>query len=127
VTPDIHPADARVPRPRQHQEPHASHHDDVTSTSLQFDTADDRRPTSRGYRVSLAEGDEQLAAVQRLRHQIFGTEYPAALSGPDDQDVDPFDDRCDHRRGRPDLCSARRTCRNRDLGHVGRDRSLRAC
>jgi putative hemolysin len=68
----------------------------VTSTSLQFGTADDRRPTSSEYRVSLAEGNEQRAAVQRLRHQIFSTEYPAELSGPDGFDVDGFDDRCDH-------------------------------
>ena len=68
----------------------------VTSTSVDFDTADDRRPTSGGYRVSLAEGNEQRAAVQRLRHQIFSSAYPAALISPGWLDADEFDDRCDH-------------------------------
>jgi len=68
----------------------------VTSTPLQFDRTEDRRPTPSEYRISLAEGVEQKAAVQRLRHQIFSTEYPAALSGPDGLDVDESDDGCDH-------------------------------
>ncbi|WFE30775.1 GNAT family N-acetyltransferase [Solwaraspora sp. WMMD791] len=49
------------------------------------------------YTVSLAEDAEQVAAAQRLRHQVFTAEFGAGSVGTHpDRDVDEFDDHCDH-------------------------------
>ncbi|MFY1633884.1 GNAT family N-acetyltransferase [Solwaraspora sp. WMMB335] len=51
-----------------------------------------------GYSVSLAEDGDQVAAAQRLRHQVFAAEFGARLAGtgPGGRDVDDFDAHCDH-------------------------------
>lgn len=50
------------------------------------------------YRTHLASPTE-IEAAQRLRHQVFTTEYSALLGSPaasTASDVDEWDDRCDH-------------------------------
>ncbi|MFD0820282.1 GNAT family N-acetyltransferase, partial [Micromonospora zhanjiangensis] len=50
-----------------------------------------------GYTLLIADDDAQVAAAQRLRHQVFAEELGATLhtlrSG---LDIDPFDEHCDH-------------------------------
>ncbi|MFE3472872.1 GNAT family N-acyltransferase [Streptomyces sp. B27] len=49
------------------------------------------------YRVSLATGQEDVRAAQRLRHQVFAGELGARLEGPEPGlDSDAFDAYCDH-------------------------------
>lgn len=49
------------------------------------------------YTVSVAENVDQIAAAQRLRHQVFSAEFGARPAGEDPQrDIDEFDDHCDH-------------------------------
>ncbi|MBK3590351.1 GNAT family N-acetyltransferase, partial [Streptomyces sp. MBT57] len=49
------------------------------------------------YRVSLAAGQEDVRAAQRLRHQVFAGELGARLEGPEPGiDSDAFDAYCDH-------------------------------
>ncbi|MDG4767607.1 GNAT family N-acyltransferase [Solwaraspora sp. WMMD406] len=60
-----------------------------------------------GYTVSLAEDADQVAAAQRLRHQVFAGELGARLTGGDpNRDVDEFDDHCDHLIVRHELSGA---------------------
>jgi putative hemolysin len=50
-----------------------------------------------GYSLLLADDATQVAAAQRLRHQVFAGELGAHLTGAvDGRDVDDFDDFCDH-------------------------------
>ncbi|MFI7369033.1 GNAT family N-acetyltransferase [Actinoplanes sp. NPDC049668] len=51
-----------------------------------------------GYSLLIADGADQVAAAQRLRHDVFAGELGATLRGatPDGRDVDEFDDYCDH-------------------------------
>ena len=50
-----------------------------------------------GYSLLLADDATQVAAAQRLRHQVFAGELGARLTGAvDGRDVDEFDDYCDH-------------------------------
>jgi putative hemolysin len=51
-----------------------------------------------GYSLLIAEDPGQVAAAQRLRHDVFATELGATLRGatPDGRDTDRFDDFCDH-------------------------------
>src|SRR3954464_6896905 len=60
-------------------------------------TAPASRGTS-GYSLLIADDASQVAAAQRLRHDVFATELGATLRGatPDGRDVDEFDDFCDH-------------------------------
>ncbi|MFB9363188.1 GNAT family N-acetyltransferase [Actinoplanes nipponensis] len=51
-----------------------------------------------GYSLLIAGDAGQVAAAQRLRHDVFAGELGATLRGatPDGRDVDEFDDFCDH-------------------------------
>ncbi|MEU4676819.1 GNAT family N-acyltransferase [Micromonospora sp. NPDC023737] len=53
--------------------------------------------TTSGYTLLIADDPTQVAAAQRLRHEVFATELGADL-GPDGAglDVDEFDRYCDH-------------------------------
>ncbi|RKF26718.1 GNAT family N-acetyltransferase [Micromonospora globbae] len=53
--------------------------------------------TTSGYTLLIADDPTQVAAAQRLRHEVFATELGATLR-PDAEgrDVDPFDPHCDH-------------------------------
>lgn len=47
--------------------------------------------------VGLAQSDEELEAIQRLRFDIFSAEYEAKIAGSDDMiDRDAFDAWCEH-------------------------------
>ncbi|MEI5525083.1 GNAT family N-acyltransferase [Streptomyces brasiliscabiei] len=49
------------------------------------------------YTVTLARGEEDVRAAQRLRHEVFAGEMGALLASPrPGLDVDPFDAYCDH-------------------------------
>ncbi|WBB66647.1 GNAT family N-acyltransferase [Micromonospora sp. WMMD812] len=53
--------------------------------------------STSGYTLSIADDPTQVAAAQRLRHEVFATELGATLHpGSDGLDVDPFDQYCDH-------------------------------
>lgn len=53
--------------------------------------------TTSGYTLLIADDPTQVAAAQRLRHQVFATELGATLRpGEVGLDVDPFDAHCDH-------------------------------
>lgn len=55
------------------------------------------RSPEPAYRVSLATGQEDVRAAQRLRHQVFAGELGARLEGPEPGiDSDAFDAYCDH-------------------------------
>ncbi|ARF76699.1 GNAT family N-acetyltransferase [Kitasatospora albolonga] len=55
------------------------------------------RSPEPAYRVSLATGQEDVRAAQRLRHQVFAGELGARLDGPEPGlDSDAFDAYCDH-------------------------------
>jgi putative hemolysin len=50
-----------------------------------------------GYTLLIADDASHVAAAQRLRHRVFGTELGAHLpSAVDGRDVDEFDEFCDH-------------------------------
>lgn len=51
-----------------------------------------------GYTLLIADDQSQVAAAQRLRHDVFAAELGATLTGAtaDGRDVDEFDDHCDH-------------------------------
>ncbi len=50
-----------------------------------------------GYSLLIAEDSSQVAAAQRLRHDVFAGELGAHLPGAvDGRDIDEFDDFCDH-------------------------------
>jgi putative hemolysin len=50
-----------------------------------------------GYSLLIADDASQVAAAQRLRHQVFATELGAHLPGAaDGRDSDEFDHYCDH-------------------------------
>ncbi|WDZ85091.1 GNAT family N-acetyltransferase [Micromonospora cathayae] len=53
--------------------------------------------TTSGYTLHIADDPAEVAAAQRLRHEVFGTELGAVLrpaaTGLDVDDLDPF---CDH-------------------------------
>ena len=51
-----------------------------------------------GYSLLIADDASQVAAAQRLRHDVFATELGATLRGAtsDGRDIDEFDDFCDH-------------------------------
>lgn len=50
-----------------------------------------------GYSLLIADNPDQVAAAQRLRHQVFRGELGAHLPGAvDGRDVDEFDRFCDH-------------------------------
>ncbi|QNE73555.1 GNAT family N-acetyltransferase [Streptomyces finlayi] len=54
-------------------------------------------PPVPAYRVSLAAGQEDVRAAQRLRHQVFAGELGALLDSPEPGlDSDAFDAYCDH-------------------------------
>ncbi|MGV9215533.1 GNAT family N-acetyltransferase [Micromonospora sp. RB23] len=53
--------------------------------------------TTSGYTLLIADDPTQVAAAQRLRHEVFATELGATLApGGAGLDVDPFDAHCDH-------------------------------
>lgn len=53
--------------------------------------------TTSGYTLLIADDPTQVAAAQRLRHEVFATELGATLlPGEAGLDVDPFDAYCDH-------------------------------
>ncbi|MFI7605815.1 GNAT family N-acetyltransferase [Micromonospora sp. NPDC049366] len=53
--------------------------------------------STSGYTLSIADDPTQVAAAQRLRHEVFATELGATLHpGGEGLDVDPFDPYCDH-------------------------------
>ncbi|MCX4470227.1 GNAT family N-acetyltransferase [Micromonospora sp. NBC_01655] len=53
--------------------------------------------TTSGYSVLIADDPIQVAAAQRLRHEVFATELGAALRpDPAGLDTDEFDAHCDH-------------------------------
>ncbi|EEP71499.1 hypothetical protein MCAG_01826, partial [Micromonospora sp. ATCC 39149] len=53
--------------------------------------------TTSGYTVSIADDPRQVAAAQRLRHDVFATELGATLRpGPAGLDADDLDPYCDH-------------------------------
>ncbi len=68
----------------------------MTTTELQLEAADPRRPDSTGYRVTLAADSLDVLAAQQLRYDVFGAECGAITPGPDGLDADEFDDLCDH-------------------------------
>lgn len=54
-------------------------------------------PTTSGYTLHIADGPAEVAAAQRLRHEVFGTELGATLrSGAGGLDADDLDPYCDH-------------------------------
>ncbi|MFG3707395.1 GNAT family N-acetyltransferase [Micromonospora sp. NPDC047670] len=53
--------------------------------------------TTSGYTLLIADDPSEVAAAQRLRHEVFGTELGATLRpGAAGLDVDEFDAHCDH-------------------------------
>ena len=53
--------------------------------------------TTSGYTLLIADDPNEVAAAQRLRHEVFATELGAVLrSGAAGLDVDDFDLYCDH-------------------------------
>ncbi|MER7458589.1 GNAT family N-acyltransferase [Micromonospora sp. NPDC126480] len=53
--------------------------------------------TTSGYTLSIADDPTQVAAAQRLRHEVFAAELGATLRpGTGGLDVDDFDPYCDH-------------------------------
>jgi putative hemolysin len=53
--------------------------------------------TTSGYTLLIADDPSEVAAAQRLRHEVFGTELGATLRpGAAGLDVDEFDAYCDH-------------------------------
>jgi putative hemolysin len=55
------------------------------------------RTAPAAYSVLLADGADEVAAAQRLRHSVFATELGATLHSPvPGLDVDDLDDYCDH-------------------------------
>ncbi|MGN9779025.1 GNAT family N-acetyltransferase [Micromonospora sp. H33] len=53
--------------------------------------------TTSGYTLLIADDPNQVAAAQRLRHEVFATELGATLRpGVGGLDVDDFDPYCDH-------------------------------
>lgn len=53
--------------------------------------------TTSGYTLHIADGPAEVAAAQRLRHEVFGTELGATLRpGAAGLDVDDLDPWCDH-------------------------------
>ncbi|MFC4021648.1 GNAT family N-acetyltransferase [Micromonospora sp. GCM10011542] len=53
--------------------------------------------TTSGYTLLIADDPTQVAAAQRLRHEVFATELGAILQpGRAGLDVDSFDAHCDH-------------------------------
>src|SRR3712207_3964521 len=89
----VHSADIHVHPPRHavgNREPYT-----VLMTVLMTAAA----PTgTSGYSLLIADDQSQVAAAQRLRHDVFAAELGATLTGatPDGRDVDEFDDFCDH-------------------------------
>jgi putative hemolysin len=60
-----------------------------------------------GYTLLIADDADQVAAAQRLRHDVFAGELGAHLTGAvDGRDVDDFDDYCDHLIVRDDATGA---------------------
>ncbi|WP_412744828.1 GNAT family N-acetyltransferase [Krasilnikovia sp. MM14-A1004] len=50
-----------------------------------------------GYSLLIADDADQVAAAQRLRHDVFANELGARLThAVDGRDVDEFDEHCDH-------------------------------
>ena len=50
-----------------------------------------------GYTLLIADDASQVAAAQRLRHEVFAGELGARLPATaDGRDVDEFDEHCDH-------------------------------
>lgn len=63
--------------------------------------------TTSGYTLLIADDPTQVAAAQRLRHEVFATELGATLRpGGAGLDVDPFDAHCDHLIVREDSTGA---------------------
>lgn len=63
--------------------------------------------TTSGYTLLIADDPIQVAAAQRLRHEVFATELGATLlPGAAGLDVDPFDAYCDHLIVREDSTGA---------------------
>ena len=57
-----------------------------------------------GYTLLIADDSSQVAAAQRLRHDVFAGELGARLHGAvDGRDVDEFDEFCDHLIVREDI------------------------
>ncbi|MFG1950255.1 GNAT family N-acetyltransferase [Micromonospora sp. NPDC048830] len=53
--------------------------------------------TTSGYTLLIADDSTQVAAAQRLRHEVFATELGATLRpGPAGLDADDLDAHCDH-------------------------------
>lgn len=60
-----------------------------------------------GYSLLIADSPAQIAAAQRLRHEVFADELGAALHSPTvGLDIDEFDDYCDHLIIRDDASGA---------------------
>lgn len=68
----------------------------MTTLELLADAPDHRQPNPPAYSVSLAADSTDVIAAQRLRYDVFSTEFGATTPGPDGLDVDRFDDQCDH-------------------------------
>ncbi|MFF5055634.1 GNAT family N-acetyltransferase [Micromonospora sp. NPDC000663] len=63
--------------------------------------------TTSGYTLLIADDPTQVAAAQRLRHEVFAIELGATLRpGGAGLDVDPFDAHCDHLVVREDSTGA---------------------
>ncbi|MET8233565.1 GNAT family N-acyltransferase [Micromonospora sp. NPDC005298] len=62
--------------------------------------------TTSGYTLLIADDPTQVAAAQRLRHEVFATELGATLRPAAGLDVDPFDAHCDHLVVREDSTGA---------------------
>jgi putative hemolysin len=60
-----------------------------------------------GYTLMIADDPRQVAAAQRLRHDVFASELGATLTGAvDGRDIDEFDEHCDHLIVRDDASGA---------------------
>ncbi|HET9518677.1 MAG TPA: GNAT family N-acyltransferase [Actinoplanes sp.] len=60
-----------------------------------------------GYTLMIADDRRQVAAAQRLRHEVFARELGATLRSPvHGLDVDEFDEHCDHLIVRDDATDA---------------------
>src|SRR3954470_24797175 len=60
-----------------------------------------------GYTLLIADDSNQVAAAQRLRHDVFAGELGARLhQAADGRDVDEFDEHCDHLIVRDDATGA---------------------
>ncbi|MDG9701372.1 GNAT family N-acetyltransferase [Streptomyces sp. DH37] len=73
----------------------------VPATALPGVPAQPSAPASAsagtGYTVSLARGEADVRAAQRLRYEVFAGEMGARLATPEPGlDADPFDAYCDH-------------------------------